>query len=762
MNLPGAWVLTAALLAALPAGASPAAKPVRTVRVVLDPGQHRALATTSTSRQASLAHGYATLVGTATGVRFKVQEAPSHTIALQAVCDQQADLALILGTLETPPCALATSPAYYSGETLLVTRHGSRAALDLGSGGAHRVAVVQGSRYPSWLAAHYPGLEVIPAPDLPGALAAVEAGVADAALSLDILIRPLVRRHYADHLLLQSAPPDMPADVFLATRDADRALLQDIDAAMQAISPLQHAKVLKDVAIDHPFDPPSPSVLIRHFRWELLGLAVLLSGLLILGAWLLRAQQAAQRSERRQARFIGVMSHEVRNAAQALVASVDLLGQSRLDQGQRQLVEAAHAAGVGLRQLLGHALDYSRMAAGRFQPTLAWHDVQQLAQDCLTSMRPAADAKGLALRLHATPMPLPQVRTDAAALRQILSNLLGNALKFTARGYIEVALSLRSTGHGDTLWLTVSDTGIGIPAERQAAVFTPFAQAHDAQSQALGGAGLGLSICRDLAQALGGHIHLRSTPGQGSRFEVDVPVSVMPTPAPQPLPLAGYRALVVEDHAINRTFVAARLGALGATAEACCDAATALRLQAGTPARLVLIDCTLPDLDGYQLAQALRQLERAQSRPPALLLALSAATSPVHVQRCYASGMDAVLCKPLDEQQLLAALGVSARSTGAATPGLASNDPLSHPLLRSLREELQAMQQARTRHQAGPLRHHAHRMTGALTMLGQEDLAGTALDLCELDLGSPAGWREADRLLDHLQAAVAPLAAGVT
>lgn len=754
----------AAALAAVVATPADAVAAARTVHVALDPGQHRALvASALPSRQASLAHGYAALIGTHSGVRFDAHEVPSHQAALRAVCDRRADLMLMLGPLEEAPCALASSVAYYRGETLLASRHANRARLSLTDTRPHRIAVVRGSRYPSWLRRHYPHLQVVPAPDLPGALAAVEAGIADAALGLDVLIRPLVRRDFADSLQLQSAPADLPADVFLVARAADQALLHDIDTAMRAITPRQHAQVLTEVAAHRPFDPPSPAALMRHFRWELAAACAALAALLVLGAWLARAHRAAQRSEQRQARFIGVMSHEVRNAAQALVASVDLLGQSHLDQGQRQLVDAARAAGVGLRQLLGHALDYSRMAAGHFQPVLDWHDVADLAQECIAALHPAAHAKGLVLCLHAPPAPLPRLRTDAAALRQILNNLLGNALKFTASGRIDVTVSLHPQAHGEQLCLTVSDTGIGIPLERQAGVFKPFAQAHDTQSQVLGGAGLGLSICHDLVQALHGRIHLCSASGCGSRFEVTLPVVSEPaTTPPAPRPLAGYAVLLVEDHALNRAFVARRLEALGAAVHACRDAAGALQRQAAAPARLVLIDCSLPQVSGYELAQALRRLEAAQAQPPALLVALSAATSPTHVQRCHASGMDAVLCKPLDERQLLAALGLDHPDTAIAAPAMARSDPLFPPLLQSLADELSAMQRACAHRQAGLIRHHAHRMTGALRMLGQEDLADTAADLQELGLASAASWAEADRLLAYLQDAVPQIEAGTT
>jgi CheY-like chemotaxis protein/two-component sensor histidine kinase len=491
-----------------------------------------------------------------------------------------------------------------------------------------------------------------------------------------------------------------------------------------------------------------------------MALGTALSLILAAGFWLLRSRQSAQRSERRQARFIGVMSHEVRNAAQALVTSVDLLSQSGLDRGQRQLVDAARAAGVGLRQLLGHALDYSRMAAGQFRPCLDWHDIDALARDCVTAIRPAVEAKGLRMTLQLAPDPLPRLRTDEVALRQILSNLLGNALKFTAQGSITVRLCLLRGPSGNQLQVVVSDTGVGIPVERQSSVFRPFAQAHDAHSRDMGGVGLGLSICRDLVHALQGRIDLQSEPGQGSRFEVTLPVSCLSTSvrvAGQPL--AGHTLLLVEDHAPSRDLVARQLVALGAAASTCRDGASALRLQAAQPSAVVMIDCDLADMSGYQLAVALRGLERAHGRPAALLVAFSGTDSLAHVQRCRASGMDAVLGKPLDPSQLLAILGVAVDEAGTVAPAkMTAHDPSLAPLLRSLQDEVEALRQARADGELRLVRHHAHRAAGVLRMLGHESLAGTAADLHELSLASTLNWNEMDRLLDHLQQAVKTLA----
>ncbi|MCF7750707.1 response regulator [Bacillus subtilis subsp. subtilis] len=750
MTRPWHGLLATALLAASPSAAV-AAPPSRTVRVALDPGQYRVLSHEAMpARQASLAHGYARLVSARTGLQFDEHIEPSSQAAMRALCEDRADLMVMVGLPDHPPCALAASPAYYRGEALLASRHARVAQVVLDDGASHRIAVVRGSHYSAWLATHYPQLQVIAVADLPDALSAVETGVTDAALGLDVLMRPLVRREFADSLLLRRAPEDLPSTVHLVARGTDDGMIEEIDAAMQAITPQQHAQVLQQLARHTYFSMPPLAVLVHHFRWQVMALGAMLSLLLAATFWLIRAHQSAQRSARRQSRFIGVMSHEVRNAAQALVASVDLLSQSGLDAGQRQLVNAARAAGTGLRQLLGHALDYSRMAAGQFRPNPGWHDVQQLASDCIAALRPSAEAKGLRLGLQVTPAPLPLLWVDPAALRQILSNLLGNALKFTPQGGIEVAVSVRPHAEGADLQLIVSDTGIGIPAEHQAGVFQPFAQVHARDNQ---GAGLGLSICRDLVAALHGRIRLHSAPGQGSRFEIHLPTSTLPPAAPDPAtPLAGRSVLLVEDHALNRAIVARQLGALGAVVQTCTDGDGALQAQQDASSAVVLIDCDLPDMSGYQLAAALRRQEQAHHRSPALLVALSGASSAAHVQRCRASGMDAVLYKPLDTAQLLAVLGADRIQPPDQTAPLASTDPLWAPCLQAVQEELLALQDARRHRQADALRHHAHRLDGVLRVLGRAALADTAADLHELTLHDAADWHDADRLLDHLYA----------
>ncbi len=734
----------------------------RLIRVAADPSQHRLLAPeTRAARDANLVSGYAELVSHETGLSFRELRVESSRAALQALCDGQADLMLLLGGLEGAPCnTLVASPAYYRGQALLASRHTHPNPPELGH--LRRIAVIGGSRYAEWLASYHPHLQTMAVPTLREALAAVETGVADVALELDVAMRPLVRRDHGDSLLLHGAPGNLPGSLHLVVRQQDHALLDQIHQAMRSISPQEHAQLMQRWTRATYFSGPSLAVLSQHFRWELATTGLTLLLMLAAGFWLRRTQQAAKRSERQQARFIAMMSHEVRNAAQALVTSVDLLHQSGLDKGQQQLVNAARVAGTGLRQLLGHALDYSRMAAGEYQPRQAWQDMRQLALECASAHRPAAEDKGLILTLRQLTDPLPRMWLDADALRQVLNNLLGNALKFTDHGSVEILLELQLEPERATLVLGVHDTGIGIRPDQQQAVFMPFAQAHDPDARRVGGSGLGLSICNDLVKALGGQLRLCSVPDHGSSFEVHLPVAIeAPDSGPVGQPLAGRSLLLVEDHALNRTVVSRQLAALGASVSTAADAPAALQIQASEPCGMVLLDCVLGDISGYELAKLLRRQEQEQQRPPAMLVALSANDAPAHVQRCRDCGMDAVLYKPLDTRQLLSVLGLGGTFGAVPDPSpMTGDDPMWLHYLRAVLEEQQAISDALRAHDGKRLRHHAHRLAGVLRMLGQPSLAGIASDLHELDLDEPADWLEVERLLGYLRPALALLTRG--
>ena len=443
-----------------------------------------------------------------------------------------------------------------------------------------------------------------------------------------------------------------------------------------------------------------------------------------------------------------MISHEIRNSAQVVLASIDLLSQSPAPKAQRELLAAAKAAGHALRGMLNRSLEFARLAEGGFTPRAQACDVFLLCRQSLDAVRPQALLKGLELRFEGTPDQASAVALDPEGLRQIVDNLLANAVKFTDIGGIDLRVQLRPATDPQELLLDVIDSGIGIDARQAARLFQPFQQGKDGQAR--GGSGLGLAIARGLAHAMRGTLTLHSVPGRGSRFTLRLPVQAARSdlpPAEQTLlglPLAGLDLLLVEDHAMNRQIIAEQLRRLGAEVRALADADDALAEQAQTPRRIVLVDIGLQGMDGYALAQQLRN----QPGEPPRLIALSARTGRRHATRCRNAGFHAVLAKPLQIGQLLQALELPP-AAGATT--VESVAPLDQAYLADINGELLGIEQAAEDYDATALRHHAHRLQGTLQFCCATDQAGIASDLWALGNDAAPDWADVRRLLQLLQ-----------
>jgi len=722
----------------------------REVRVATAPSLRplpRALA--DTAPLPTLAHGYATLVARHSQLRFTEQPYPSTDSSVAAVCRGDADLVLVIGAVRPlhQPCAnLVASTPFRGGKTVLAGRSGGRLPHDVAQLEGRTLAVVNGGPYAEWLQAHHPHLRLLHLPDRHATLVAVETGAADVAIGLESTLQPMIRRHFGGTLQLQPFESAFSTDLYLLVRSIDRQLLARIDQALQDITLEEHAGLLQlwgrqalPASIQRMFDQmrmPPP-------HW-LLALIAVLAGLPIL--WHVAARRT-RRERRRHARAAGMVSHEMRNSAQAMLMSIDLLGRSPLASGQRELLAAATAAGRSLRSLLNRSMDFSRLAGGGFKPHVGACDAASLCQQSLDAIRPQARLKGLQLRFDCSPDPAPTIALDAEALRQIVDNLLGNAVKFTDVGGIDLRVQLMPPVQPRALVLDVIDSGIGIDARHAGRLFRAFQQGEDGQMR--GGSGLGLSIARELARAMRGDLTVHSVVGRGSRFTLCLPVQAAGddvAPAEDPAagrPLAGLDLLLVEDHALNRQIIAEQLRRLGANVRAVADAAGALDEQSRSPRRIVLLDISLQGMDGYTLAQQLR----SQAKGPLRLVALSARTGRRHMARSRKAGFDAVLSKPLQVAHLLQALQLTPITGDAACTPLAA---LDHVHLADIRGELTGIERALADNDARAMRHHAHRLQGTLQICGAAAQADIAADLWELGHDAAPDWIDARRLLQVL------------
>ena len=383
---------------------------------------------------------------------------------------------------------------------------------------------------------------------------------------------------------------------------------------------------------------------------------------------LARARDEAQAASRIKSQFLANMSHELRTPFNGMLGMLDLLADSPLTPAQRDLLQTARASAGHLLALLNDILDLSALDAGqlRIQPEPV--DLPELVRHVHRWLQPQAERKGIELGLSIDDGGTPWVLADATRVRQILLNLLGNAIKFTEQGWVAVRAEWRDAH----LVVAVQDTGIGIEPARVAALFEPFVQTDASHTRRFGGTGLGLAICHRLIQAMGGTIDVVSAPGQGSTFTFRVPLPVVvQAPASQPAGGAttqwrrGARALVVEDNAINQQVVCRLLQRQGVETVVAGDGAQALALLREEPFDLVLMDCQLPGMDGWETTRR----ARAQGfRGP--VVALTANATEDDRRLCLAAGMDDFLAKPFTVAGLQAVLArwVPADPPASAAP----------------------------------------------------------------------------------------------
>ena len=375
----------------------------------------------------------------------------------------------------------------------------------------------------------------------------------------------------------------------------------------------------------------------------------------------LREQRAAEAAAEAKAEFLANMSHEIRTPMNGVLGVLHLLkDEQALSSDGRRLLDEALACGSMLAALLNDVIDFSKVEAGLLELSPEALNPEAALEGVASLLRPQAEARGLWLRTLIAP-GVGWVSVDPVRLRQMLFNLIGNAVKFTLDGGVEVRLTATGGGPQKRLRVEIEDTGIGIAQEAQVALFQRFHQADSSTTRRFGGSGLGLAITRRLAELMDGEVGLTSREGHGSTFwfEIAAPLA-QPDMALEPAaPLAGWlkgmRILIVEDNPTNRLIASRMLETLGASVQTANDGAEGLQAASRAAFDLILMDVQMPVMDGVAATRAIRRLAAPVGDTPIIAMTANVFT---HQQQSYReAGMSGAVSKPLSPASLLAEIG---------------------------------------------------------------------------------------------------------
>jgi signal transduction histidine kinase/CheY-like chemotaxis protein len=381
----------------------------------------------------------------------------------------------------------------------------------------------------------------------------------------------------------------------------------------------------------------------------------------------------AQTASRVKTEFLETMSHEIRTPLNGVLGMAQAMERDTLSAKQRTRLGMIHESGATLLDVINAVLDISRIEAGKMEIVRAPFDLDALADTLRQLYGGLAHDKGLDFTLEVAPGAGGWRDGDGARLRQVLSNLISNAIKFTDAGQVTVRIG----GDAATLACAVTDTGMGVPETRRAQIFEKFVQVDGSSTRRTGGSGLGLAICRELVTLMGGQIGFDSPSGGGACFTFEAPCLALGAPV-QPSPVAAIddaspmvgelKMLVVDDNATNRTVLEAMLGHLGVACGVARDGHEAVAMWESGPWDAILMDIHMPGMDGLEAGRVIRAREAAEGRIRTPILAVTASVLTHETERYLAAGMDGFVAKPIAARRLVAALDAALTGSSEGAP----------------------------------------------------------------------------------------------
>jgi CheY-like chemotaxis protein/HPt (histidine-containing phosphotransfer) domain-containing protein len=494
-----------------------------------------------------------------------------------------------------------------------------------------------------------------------------------------------------------------------------------------------------------------------------------------------RAKDAAQTSNRAKSSFLANMSHEIRTPLSGVIGMMKLLGATDLDATQRHYTGLAAASAKQLLNLIDDILDFSKIEAGKLEFAELEFSPKVVVEDCINGLSYIAKEKGISLAGHVDTGVPEFLVGDPHRFRQVLVNLVGNALKFTCKGEVRVFMQATPVRPGEfDLEIEVSDTGIGIATEKKDRLFKSFSQVDDSTARVYGGTGLGLAISKELVERMGGRITCRSEEGRGSIFSFAIRLAVPDTgradeaastekPGESPSPtLQKLRILVAEDEPVNREVVVSYLQGMGWETTAVANGKSAVETFNSGHFDLVLMDVQMPWVDGFEATRLIREQE-SKGTPRVPIIGLTAHALKGDRDKCLSAGMDDYLTKPVEPEILYATIRRWAAIPQVAQrpePGPAQTvcsgvlqkigpdrrDELIRSFLLGLSEGRGKLREGINKGDFDEVSFWAHRIRGSLMALGFDAAAAVAREI-EL-LSTKSVLEDTDELLEKLDAKI--------